>query len=187
MAYPIPLVPPYTLWLAADEPLRAAFAAAVATQGFEVRDIHSAANPLIRAQAVFHDVRTLLRDTDSLTTLWSIASGHRHSVIIAAIEATASNAGLGFETFGVPSRDTQFHLVSVHRHLLDDRPDIVARFHDGLRRIHGDEAVALTETRLQALQTEADAFFTAGLIPARVDVRAQSVDIAARLPEMTVA
>lgn len=178
-AYPIPLVPPYTLWLASDEPLRAALAAAVAPQGFEVRDICSAANPLIRAQAVFHDVRTLLRDTDSLTTLWSIAAGHGHSVIIAAIEDTASNAGLGFETFGVPSRETRFRLVSVHRHLLDDRPDVVARFHDCLRRIHGAEAIALTEARLQAIQAEADGFFKAGLIPACVDIRAQSADIIA--------
>ncbi len=176
--YPIPLVPPYTLWLASDEPLRTAFADAVAPQGFEVRDIRSAANPLIRAQAVFHDIRTLLRDTDSLTTLWSIASGHGHSVIIAAIEAPASNAGLGFESFGLPSAETQFRLVSVHRHLLDDRPDVIARFHDCLQRLHGADAIALTETRLQALQAEANTLFKAGLIPARVDVRAQSVDIA---------
>ena len=175
-AYPIPLVPPYTLWLASDEPLRAAFATAVAPHGFEVRDIRSAANPLIRAQAVFHDVRTLLRETDSLTTLWSIASGHGHSVLIAAIEDSASNAGLGFETFGVPSRETRFRLVSVHRHLLDDRPDIIERFHTCLQRIYGAGAIALTEARLQALQAEADAFLKARLIPARVDVRAQSLE-----------
>ena len=181
VAYPIPLVSPYTLWLSSGDDiaddLQSAFATAVEPHGFDVRDLRTSPNALIRAQAVFHDIRTLLREIDSLTALWAIASGHDHGVIIAAIEQPSHNAGRGFETFGVPVKESRLRLATVHRHLLNDRPDIVERFHDGLQRTFGDQEIALTEDRLHALQAEADAFYAARLIPSRVNVRNHSIHV----------
>ncbi len=181
-AYPIPLVPPYTLWLSAAEAitpsLHTALSAAVQPQGFEVKELRSATNPLVKAQAVFHDIRTLLREADSLTVLWSIAAGHSHSVIIGAVEIAGSNAGLGYATHGVPTHGTRFRLVTVHRHLLDDRPDIVERFHGCLQAVYGDVDIDLSEDRRHRLQAEADAFFAARLIPARVHIRNHVVEAA---------
>ncbi len=181
-AYPIPLVPPYTLWLSASDHvaqgLQSALTTAVAPHGFDVKDLRTSPNALIRAQAVFHDIRTLLRETDSLTALWSIASGHGDCVIIAAIDQTSHNAGQGFETFGVPAKEARFRLATVHRHLLSDRPDIVTGFHACLQQTFGDVEIGLSEDKLLALQAEADAFYAIRLIPTRVDIRKQSVQVA---------
>ncbi len=189
-AYPIPLVSPYTLWLSSGDDiaddLQSRFAAAIEPHGFDVKNLRTSPNALIRAQAVFQDIRTLLRETDSLTAMWSIASGHDHSVIIAALEQTAQNSGRGFETFGVPSKESRFRLATVHRHLLNDRPDVVEHFRDRLQRTFGDHDIALTEDKLHRLQAEADAFYAARLIQERVNIRSHSVYVATA-DAMTVA
>ncbi len=174
-AHPIPLVPPYTLWISAGEDvapaLQTAIAARVEPLGYDVKDLSSTPNALVRAQGVFHDIRTLLREADSLTALWAIASGHCHSVIIASAARPSRNSGLGYETYGVPAGNAKFRLATVHRHLFDDRPDIVAHYLNSLETVFAGRDIGLSEVRLGALQAEADAFYQAGLLPVRVHIR----------------
>jgi len=175
MPYPIPLVAPDVLWLSHGTDIAPALNAALTPQlqqhGYQVRDLDTANQPLLRAQAVFHDIRTLLREIDSVTALWAWSKGHLGATVIGLAEPSGDYFGPGFTMLGVPMARSAFRLFTLHRHLHSDWPPVTALYRDAIAEALPGWDIAISDDKLSRLQAEADNLLAAGLLPAPVDVR----------------
>ncbi len=173
--FPVPLVAPYILWLSHPEPVAAkvggALVKAFAPHGYEVRDLNDSANPLMRAQSVSHDIRTLLRETGSRTALWAYARGHNRSVVIGAVRNPEPWLPPAHTYAEAPLLPSSLAVVTVHRDLLSDAPQLVRTYYRILSEAIPGRDIALTDELVTALQDEAEALRRDGLIAAPVDVR----------------
>lgn len=175
MPYPIPLVAPDVLWLSHGADIAPALNASLTPRlerhGYQVRDLDTANQPLLRAQAVFHDIRTLLREIDSATALWALSKGHAGATVIGLTEQAEDYSSPGFTTLGVPLARSRFRLFTLHRHLHSDWPPVAALYLEAIGEALPDWDIAITEDKLDALQAEADTLLAAGLLAGPVDVR----------------
>ena len=173
MSHPVPLVPADQLWLSHGVDIATAISAAL-TPGLEARrfklaELVTSQNRLICAQAVFHDIKTLLRESDGTTTLWGLARGHHHARIVGLARRRAEPYGVAID-LGVPRLASNFRVFTLHRHLCDDWPDVTALYADAITCALPGWEISVDDDKLSELQAEADALLRRGLLPAAVDV-----------------
>ncbi len=173
MSHPVPLVPADQLWLSHGADISAAVTTALTSSGlsFKATDLETSRNGLIRTQAVFHDIKTLLREASGTTTLWGLASGHAHARIVGLARRSAEPNGIAV-ALGVPKIVSNFRVFTLHHHLCDDWPEVAALYLDAVAGALPGWDIAVDHDKLAGLQVEADALLRRGLLPAAVDVAA---------------
>ncbi len=150
--FSIPLVPSDVLYLSLGEDIAGAVSAAVASlvtpHGFTVRDLAGARDPQLRAQALTHDIRNLLRETPAEPALHAFATGHDGAVIV-----------------GIARGTNGYRLVTLHRHFVSDHPDLAARF----VAILADHlpGLSLDTGLIDGVQAQADAVLGDGVVTIR--------------------
>ncbi|MFT4076911.1 MAG: hypothetical protein QM647_15400 [Asticcacaulis sp.] len=166
MSHPIiPLVPSDTVWLirgpgTAKSLSDGRFGQVYAAHGYKVAILEDSRDPAVRAQYALHNIKTLIREGDSLLPLQSRArnlsqKGDDHTVVV----------GLSWEAEDARS----VRPITVHRNLLNDHLELVATY---LQTVSpSTHEVNLEEERVSALQEQADSLLAQGLIEAAVDVR----------------
>lgn len=175
MSYPVPLLPPDVLWLShgADlaDSLEARLHPRLKAHGYGVKRLTDNPNPLAQAQAVFHDVRTLLRETDGATALWARANGHDKARIVSLVELPSPHSVDARAWLGAPSMASRWRIFSLHAHLMDDCPFLASLYRSAVADALNGADTTLSEDKLARFQTEADELRERGHLPVAVDVR----------------